>query len=59
MYKQFPSLTEAFFNYFDVSLVTSVQQRDQVGRIRYHVYCEEFGYEPATGFPNLRDADAR
>ncbi len=57
MYKQFPSLAEAFLNYFDVDLVTSAEQRDKVARIRYRVYCEEFGYEPPQAFPNKRETD--
>jgi len=57
VYKQFPSLTEAFLNYFDVDLVTSAQQMDQVGHLRYRVYCEEFGYEPASAFPDKRETD--
>lgn len=57
MYKDFPSLTEAFLNYFDVDLVTSAEQRDQVADIRYRVYCEEFGYEPASAYPNKRETD--
>ncbi|RLQ20732.1 PEP-CTERM/exosortase system-associated acyltransferase [Seongchinamella sediminis] len=57
MIKQFPSLTEAFFNYFDVDLVTTPRQLEFVERIRYRVYCREFGYEPAESFPDLRESD--
>ena len=57
MYKQFPSITEAFLNYFDVDLVASEKQMDQVTRLRYRVYCEEFGYEPAEAFPDKREMD--
>lgn len=57
MYRQFPSLAEAFLNYFDVDLVSSERQRDQVGRLRYRVYCEEFGFESAAAFPDKRETD--
>jgi N-acyl amino acid synthase of PEP-CTERM/exosortase system len=57
MYKQFPSLTEAFVNYFDVDLVTTPAQIEQASRVRYRVYCEEFGYEPTAAFPNRLETD--
>jgi len=57
LYNQFPSLAEAFLNYFDVDLVESPHQRERVGRLRYRVYCEEFGYEPAEAFPDGRETD--
>ena len=57
MYNQFPSLAEAFLNFFDVDLVESPLQRERVGRLRYRVYCEEFGYEPAEAFPDKRETD--
>ena len=57
MYKNFPSLAEAFLNYFDVELANTPKQREQIERIRYRVYCREFGYEPADAFPNLREKD--
>jgi len=58
LYNQFPSLAEAFLNYFDVDLVQSQHQRERVGRLRYRVYCEEFGYEPAAAFPDGRETDS-
>ena len=57
MYKQFPSLAEGFLDYFDVELATTAQSIELVERVRYHVYCEEFGYEPAEQNPNLRERD--
>ena len=57
MYHQFPSLAEAFFNYFDVGLVATQEERNQVERLRYRVYCEEFGYEAADAFPNHQETD--
>ena len=57
MNKEFPSLADAFLNYFDVDLASTARQREEVGRIRYRVYCEEFGYEPADQFPEGLEAD--
>lgn len=57
MFNQFPSLAEAFLNYFDVDLVESPHQRERVSRLRYRVYCEEFGYEPAESFPDGLETD--
>jgi N-acyl amino acid synthase of PEP-CTERM/exosortase system len=57
VYKQFTSLTEAFLDYFDIDLVTSARQQDQIGRIRYRVYCEEFDYYPAKDFPRRLETD--
>ena len=57
MFNQFPSLAEAFLNYFDIDLVATQAERDRVGRLRYRVYCEEFGYEPAEKFPDGRETD--
>jgi N-acyl amino acid synthase of PEP-CTERM/exosortase system len=57
LYHDFPSLTEAFLNYFEVGLVETQQARDQVARLRYRVYCEEFGFEPAEDFPDRLETD--
>ena len=57
MYKTYPSLAEAFLDYFDIDLATSPRQMEAVERIRYRVYCREFGYESAAAFPNLRERD--
>lgn len=40
-----------FFQYFQVSYASEEWQKEDVGRIRYNVYCQEFGYEPASAFP--------
>jgi N-acyl amino acid synthase of PEP-CTERM/exosortase system len=58
LFNQFPSLAEAFLSYFDVDLVTTADQRNRVARLRYRVYCEEFGYEPTDAFPDKRESDA-
>jgi len=57
MFNQFPSLSEAFLNYFDIDLVANQAERDRIARLRYRVYCEEFGYEPAENFPDGRETD--
>jgi len=54
---QFPSLADAFLTYFDVSLATTLEQREQVARMRYRVYCKEFGYENAEEFPDRLEVD--
>lgn len=51
------SRLEAFNNYFDLSLAMTRKQRDEVYQIRYRVYCEEFGYEPASVFSNHQEVD--
>jgi len=52
-----PSLTELFLKYFEIDLVTTETQRTRAGRVRYRVYCEEFGYEPAADFPGRCETD--
>ena len=51
------SMTESFFEYFDICYAGNQIQRDHVGRIRYRVYCEEFGYEPGESFPDGIERD--
>jgi len=55
--KQFPSLADAFLNYFDVDLVVSDDMAARAAHVRYRVYCEEFGYEAAADFPDQREFD--
>ncbi len=50
-------LSENFLRYFDVDFAASESQRDEVFGIRYRVYCQEFGYEPAEAFPNGQETD--
>ena len=52
------SLTESFLQYFAVSRATTPVQKESVYKIRYSVYCEEFGYEPADRFLNKMEHDA-
>ena len=57
MYKQFHSLSDGFLDYFDVSMAITPRQREELARMRYRVYCEEFGYENAAEFPSRLEAD--
>ena len=52
-----PSLAENFQRYFSVSYAATEQQHNDVYHIRYRVYCDEFGYEPAERFPDQREFD--
>jgi len=51
------SIVEDFQEYFDVELATTPEQMAKVFRIRYRVYCEEFGYEEADSFPDHLETD--
>lgn len=51
------SLLDDFQEYFELLLVESQEQLESVYRIRYRVYCEEFGYEPADAFPDGLEFD--
>ncbi len=50
-------LTENFLRYFDVHLAVTEEQKRNVYRIRYRVYCQEFGYEPIENFPDGLERD--
>lgn len=52
------SLTESFLQYFTVDLAATPAQKESVYKIRYRVYCEEFGYESADHFPDKIEYDA-
>lgn len=51
------SLVEGFGRYFSVKLAESAAQKEQVFRIRYRVYCEEFKYESVEHFPDQFEID--
>ncbi len=51
------SIAQAFKHYFDVKLAATKAQKADVYRIRYSVYCQEFGYEPAENFPDGLEFD--
>ena len=50
-------IAESFDHYFSVRLANTQALKDEVYRIRYEVYCEEFGYEPAEDFPDRKECD--
>lgn len=53
------SLVEDFQEYFDVRIAgRGSAQLEDVYRIRYRVYCEEFKYEPSDAFPLGQEVDA-
>ena len=56
--KEKDSLTESFLQYFAIDLAATPAQKENVFKIRYRVYCEEFGYEPADRFPDKTEYDA-
>lgn len=47
-----------FARYFELKLALTEEQRAQVFQVRYRVYCEEFGYEPAEVFRDEQERDA-
>jgi N-acyl amino acid synthase of PEP-CTERM/exosortase system len=50
-------LADNFEQYFQIELATSERQRQAVSRIRYRVYCQELGLEPADQFPDGMESD--
>jgi N-acyl amino acid synthase of PEP-CTERM/exosortase system len=52
------SLVDDFQEYFTIELATAPVQMEKIYGIRYRVYCEEFGYEPADHFPNKQETDS-
>jgi len=51
------SLTDNFVKYFSVELATTPEQLKNIFRIRYRVYCEEFGYESPEAFIDKMEQD--
>ena len=51
------SLAENFLEYFDITYAKETYQKNNAGRVRYRVYCEEFGYEEASSFPDGIETD--
>ena len=56
--QEMDSVTESFLRYFTIGLATTTVQKESVYKIRYRVYCDEFGYEPADHFPDKMEYDA-
>ena len=57
MEEKTPSLLEDFQEYFGLELALTPEQMELVYRIRYRVYCEEFGYESSEDFPGQQEMD--
>ncbi len=51
------SLVEDFQRYFTLQLATTPELLRSVHRIRYRVYCEEFGFESAAEFSDEQEVD--
>lgn len=51
------SLIDRFRQYFSIRLARTPEEKSQVYGIRYRVYCEQFGYEPAERFPTREEFD--
>lgn len=51
------SLEVQFARYFDVQVARDETLKDLCYRMRYRVYCEEFGYESPQAFPDGRETD--
>ena len=51
------TLAETFKKYFSVELASTPEQKQKVYTIRYHVYCEEFAYEPVESCPDEMESD--
>ena len=58
MRKQFPTLADAFMNYFDVDLVNGDDMTAKAAGVRYRVYCEEFDFERSDDFPDHLETDS-
>lgn len=52
-----PSLYDHFQNYFDILLANTPELLEQVYRIRYQVYCQEFHYEREEDCPGGLEQD--
>ncbi|SEO97643.1 PEP-CTERM/exosortase system-associated acyltransferase [Aquisalimonas asiatica] len=51
------TLAASFHSFFRVSLATSPEERERLARVRYEVYCREFGYEREEDCPNGMETD--
>jgi len=50
-------LVDNFQRFFKIELATTDAQKEAAYRIRYRVYCEELGLEPADQFPDNMEYD--
>jgi N-acyl amino acid synthase of PEP-CTERM/exosortase system len=52
------SLAEHFQHYFQIKLADTEDLLAEAQHLRYRVYCEEFGFEEKSRFPDKRERDA-
>jgi len=52
-----PDIIEHFHRYFCLVPADTPALKEEVYRLRYDVYCSEFGYEPAEKFPDKMEQD--
>jgi N-acyl amino acid synthase of PEP-CTERM/exosortase system len=52
-----PDIIEHFLRYFCLVPADTPALKEEVYRLRYDVYCREFGYEPAENFPDKMEQD--
>jgi N-acyl amino acid synthase of PEP-CTERM/exosortase system len=50
-------LAEEFKKYFSVDLATTPEQKLETYRVRYRVYCDEFGFEDGDNYPDKAERD--
>lgn len=50
-------LATAFQQYFQIHLARSLEARQELYRLRYDVYCQEFGYEREEDCPGKMESD--
>lgn len=51
------ALADNFLRYFAPEVAVSAEAQRDAFALRYQVYCEEFGYEEASEFPDLLESD--
>ncbi len=51
------NLAESFNKYFSVDLATTPEQKQEIFRVRYRVYCDEFGLEDGSKYPDKAEYD--
>ena len=51
-------LETLFEKYFSLLVADTDTLKEQVFRLRYEVYCKEFGYEPTERFPDGMERDS-
>ncbi len=51
------SLSKHFLTYFEPVVATTQTLKEEAFKIRYRVYCEDLGYEPAEKFPDYQEKD--